>query len=114
MRPVVEELLERGFLEKHREGQRLQYSLAAGVYHATGKDVEYVRTSVFNEIEQEQMVLKLIDQKGFVARRDVMKLFRVSKSPAFAILSRLRDKHEIVMLGNRKSARYVRQPHSPA
>lgn len=114
VRPVVEELLERGFLERHREGNRLQYSLAAGVYHATGMDLEYVRTSGFTEIEQEQMVLKLIDQKGFVSRRHVMKLFRISKSPAFAILSRLRDKDEIVMQGNRKSARYVRPPHAPA
>ena len=114
VRPVVEELVERGFLETRREGRRLQYSLASGVYHAAGKDLEYVRTSGFTEIEQEQMVLKLIDQKGYVARRDVMKLFRISKNPAFGILARLRDKQEIIMLGSRKTARYVRSPAEPA
>lgn len=107
-RVVVEELVERGFLERRNIGKRHVYLLSADVYRREGRNIEYVRAYGFTDIEREQMVLKLISQKGFVYRKDVMELCHVNKDAAYQILSKLRKNGEIVLIGQRKAARYVK------
>ena len=110
-RPVVEKLVERGFVERRQLGKRSVYLLSAEVYRKEGKNIEYVRASGFTDIEREQMVLKLISQKGFACRKDVMELCHVNKDAAYQILAKLRKNGEIVLVGQQKASRYVKSTH---
>ena len=110
-RPVVEKLVERGFVERRQLGKRGVYLLSAEVYRKEGKNIEYVRASGFTDIEREQMVLKLISQKGFACRKDVMELCHVNKDAAYQILAKLRKNGEIVLVGQQKASRYVKSTH---
>lgn len=107
-RAVVEELVERGFLERRRMGKRPIYFLSADVYRREGRNIEYVRATGFTDIEREQMILKLIIQKGFACRKDVMELCHVSKDVAYQILLNLRKRGEIKLVGSQKASHYVR------
>lgn len=89
-------------------GKRPIYFLSADMYRREGRNIEYVRATGFTDIEREQMILKLITQKGFACRKDVMELCHVSKDVAYQILLNLRKRGEIKLVGSQKASHYVR------
>ena len=109
-RACAESLVERGLLETQGRGMTRIYLLGASVYHRTGKDAEYVRQAGMTRIEQEQMVLKLVRQKGRIRRKDVMELCRVQRGRAFYILSKLVKEGELTSFGSGKAIEYGLSP----
>ena len=106
-RACVESLVERGLVETQGRGISRVYLLGASVYRRAGKDTEYVRQVGLNRIEQEQMVLKLVRQKGRIRRKDVMELCHLNAKPASALLKRMVRNNELLMEGVKNSAQYV-------
>jgi ATP-dependent DNA helicase RecG len=109
VRATLEKLVETGFLESHGSGRGRTYTLSAALYRRAGKKAEYVRQVGFSAIQQEQMVLSYIDKHGSIKRADVMELCRITPDQAYKLLLRLKNRGEIVQIGERKGAVYERK-----
>lgn len=108
VRATLEKLVETGFLEPHGTGRGRTYTLSATMYQKAGKKSEYIRQAGFAPIQQEQMVLNYIDKHGKIKRADVMDLCHITQDQAYKLLSRLKERGEIVQIGDRKGAVYER------
>ena len=53
-----------------------------------------------------ELVMKLVDRKGTVTRKDVIELLHVSPSQAYRILHKLEQKHQLVKEGTTRSVIY--------
>ena len=106
-RACAESLVERGLVETQGRGVTRVYLLGSSVYRRVGMDAEYVRQAGMTRIEQEQMVLKLVRQKGRIRRKDVMELCRIEWKPAYSLLQALVKQGELRREGSRSAASYV-------
>ena len=55
------------------------------------------------------MVLTYIDKHGSIKRSEVMELCRLTKDQAYKLLKRLESYGQVVRMGSRKGAVYVRK-----
>lgn len=105
-RSILNDLVERGFLEARGERKGRTYHLTAGLYRRIGVPAEYVRTRGFDEIQQRQMVLTFVTEHGSITRSEVADLCRLSLGQASALLRRMTIEHALEMSGQRRTARY--------
>lgn len=103
---TLERLVEAGLVEAHGSTRARSFTLASQVYATLGQQVEYTRQAGFDAIQQEQMVLRYVQDHGSVQRSIVMDLCRISSRQATRLLKRLVDKGSLVMEGSRRWARY--------
>ena len=108
-RATLEKLVEAGMIEAQGAGRGRSYVLSAKVYKKTGQKTAYVRQAGFDPIQQEQMVLTYIDKHGSIKRSEVMELCRLTKDQAYKLLKRLESYGQVVRMGSRKGAVYVRK-----
>ena len=108
-RATLEKLVEAGMIEAQGAGRGRSYVLSAKVYKKTGQKTAYVRQAGFDPIQQEQMVLTYIDKHGSIKRSEVMELCRLTKDQAYKLLKRLESCGQVVRMGSRKGAVYVRK-----
>ena len=104
---TLEELLEAGLVQPHGTGRGRTYTLSPKVYQAIGKELEYTRQAGFEKLQQEQLVLNLVRQRGKVQRKDVMDLCRLNKDQAYQLLKRLRKTGQLNKLGQGKTTYYI-------
>lgn len=107
-RLVLNHLVERGLLEARGESKGRTYHLAAGVYRRLGEATQYVRTRGFDDIQQEQMVLTYVDRHGSITRRDAAELCQLESDQASRLLRRLRSEGKLDLIGERRTAKYVK------
>jgi ATP-dependent DNA helicase RecG len=107
-RRTMERLTEAGLVEAHGTGKGRTYTLSAKVYRATGEQAQYVRQAGFDDLQQEQMVLKFVEKHGEIRRAQVMELCRISKDQAAKLLRRLAKAGELRMHGVKRGAYYER------
>lgn len=107
-RMVLNVLVERGLLEARGERKGRTYHLAAAIYREIGESAAYVRARGFDSIQQEQMVLTYIDQHGSIRRAEAAELCQLSPNQASYLLRRMVGEGKLDMVGERRSARYVR------
>lgn len=88
-RRALEKLTEAGLVEVHGSGRGRTYTLSAHVYRKAGQKAGYIHQAGFDPIQQEQMVLRFIDEHGSIKRADVMELCRLSAPQAYHLLKRL-------------------------
>ncbi len=111
-RLVLNHLVERGLLEARGESKGRTYHLAASVYRRLGEPTQYVRTRGFDDIQQEQMVLTYVDRHGSVTRRDAAELCQLESEQASRLLRRLRAEGKLELVGQRRTAKYVKPQRS--
>jgi ATP-dependent DNA helicase RecG len=109
VRASLEKLVEAGLVEAYGASRGRTYTLSAKVYRHTGQKAAYVRQAGFDPIQQEQMVLTFIDKHGAIKRADVMELCHLTKNQAYKLLARLKERGEILQIGERKGAVYERK-----
>jgi len=99
-------------LEARGESKGRTYHLAASVYRRLGEPTQYVRTRGFDEIQQEQMVLTYVDRHGSITRREAAELCQLESEQASRLLRRLRSEGKLELVGQRRTAKYVKPQRS--
>jgi ATP-dependent DNA helicase RecG len=106
-RGTLEQLVEAGLVEAHGSGRGRSYTLSAKVYKAAGEQAEYVRQAGFDDLQQEQMVLKFAEKHGTIRRSQVMELCLVPKDRASRLLRRLTSEGRLILHGTKRGAYYT-------
>ncbi|MEO5369162.1 MAG: winged helix DNA-binding domain-containing protein [Magnetococcus sp. DMHC-1] len=108
-RSALERLIETGLLVAHGTARGRTYTLSAKVYRKAGQKAGYIRQAGFDPIQQEQMVLRFMQEHGSIKRADVIELCRISASQAYHLLNRLKKEGKIVRNGTLRHAIYTRR-----
>lgn len=113
VRSEVEALVEKGLVEciGGGRGHARTYMLSRDLYVRKGNKAAYTRQRGFSAIQHEQMVLSYVDQHGKVSRGEAMDLCNLTRSQAYHLLKKL-CKDQLVQIGNKKGAVYVRKSSS--
>lgn len=105
-RAVLNDLVERGYLEARGERKGRTYHLTAAMYRQLGGSAGYVRTRGFDRIQQEQMILTYVKQHGSISRGEAAELCQLAPEQASGLLKRMTDEGTLRMTGERRTARY--------
>lgn len=106
-RLALNQLVERGYAEARGDNKGRSYHLAASLYKRLGKPAVYERVRGFQPIQQEQMVMTFVKGHGAITRREAAELCQIDALAAGRLLRRLRDEGQLVLVGMRRTARYV-------
>ena len=107
-RRTLEKLTEAGLVDAHGSGWGRTYTLNAHVYRKAGQKAGYIHQAGFDPIQQEQMVLRFIDEHGTIQRADVMELCRLSAPQAYHLLKRLEKEKMVEQHGVKRYSYYTR------
>lgn len=107
-RAVLERLVEAGLAQAHGKTRSRTYTLSPAVYRRLGQEAGYVRQAGFTRVQQAQMVLNLVAQKGQVSRKDVVELCQLTPDQATRLLRDLVSEGKLVRQGDRKGSVYAR------
>lgn len=102
----VEKLLESGLVEASGSGKGRTYILSGKIYKEQDNSVGYVRQTGIDRLKHEELVLKLIEQQGFITRKDVSELLNITPSQAYRLLKRFVNKDKLILVGKGRTARY--------
>lgn len=102
----VERMLESGLIEASGNGKGRSYILGAKVYREQENSIGYVRQTDIDKLRYEELILKLVEQQGYVKRDDVRTLLNITDSQAYRLLKKQADKGNLVLKGKGRSARY--------
>ena len=106
-RMTLERLVEAGLVEAHGIKKGRTYILSPSVYREVGQPEAYVRQAGFAPIQQEQMVLRYVQEHGEITRKDAMDLCKIGPDQATRLLRRLVDTGRLRMIGKRKATVYM-------
>lgn len=106
-RAVLERLAEAGLVEAHGIKRGRTYTLSAGVYRGLGKSAGYVRQTGFDQIQQEQMILRYAEKNGKITRKDAAALCRISEDQASWILRKISKNGLLTMHGKGRGTYYA-------
>ena len=104
---TVETLVENGMIEAIGQGKNRHYVLSASIYKKQHNTIGYVRQTNIDKIRYNELILKLTKKKGYVTRADVSKLLHISPSQAYRLLSKLKEKGKLQLVGSGKMAYYI-------
>ena len=107
-RVVLERLVEAGLVQPHGQTRGRTYTLSPAVYRKLGQDAAYVRQAGFDRLQQEQLVLNLVTQRGHISRKDVIELCQLTPDQATRLLRALVEAGKLIRRGDRKGASYER------
>ncbi len=102
----VERMLESGLIEASGNGKGRSYILGAKVYREQENSIGYIRQTDIDKLRYEKLILKLVEQQGYVKRDDVRTLLNITDSQAYRLLKKQADKGNLVLKGKGRSARY--------
>lgn len=105
-RALVQRLVERGVIEARGAGRNRRFHLTARFYALAEDRGAYVRVRGVDALQQEHMVLEYVRQYGAITRSQAAELTQVSPDEASRLLRRLAEAGKLVMLGQRRTARY--------
>lgn len=105
-RATLNSLVERGMLESRGERKGRTYHMSAALYRQLGQPAQCVRTKGFDEMQQREMIRTFVERHGSITRREASELCQLAPTQAGRILRELREGGELVMVGERKWARY--------
>jgi ATP-dependent DNA helicase RecG len=107
-RQILERFVEWGIAEARGERQGRIYLLGSVVYRALGERAEYVRTSGFDRIQHEAMILQFIDAFGSVRRADVIELCAMAPKESSKLLNDMTRRGVLHRNGERRGTFYTR------
>jgi ATP-dependent DNA helicase RecG len=106
----LQRLVENGLVESRGERKGRSWHLSAATYRRFGEKAAYVRQRGFEPLQQEQMVLQYVEKHGRITRREAAELCQLSADQAKRVLVKLVKRGDLLPLGQRKGAYYVRAP----
>ena len=106
-RAKLNELVELGLLESRGETRARTYHMSAALYRQLGDPAQYVRTKGFDRIQQREMVLAYVEQHGSISRAEAAELCQLTPLQAGRLLREARDRGDLIMTGERRTARYT-------
>ena len=106
VRANVERMTETGLLEAMGNGKGRVYVLPSKVYL---NQAEYVRQTDIDAIRYPELVMKLVERRGAIARNDVIELLHVTPPQAYRILDKLVDRGKLYREGSGRSTKYKRK-----
>lgn len=104
----VESLVESGLVEAKGFGRGRYYQLSPKVYKKNDNAVGYVRQTDIEKMRYEELVLKLVDEQGYITRANAVELFHLSPPQAYRVLQKLNENGKIKLVGKGKSAKYIK------
>lgn len=104
----VESLVESGLVEAKGVGRGRYYQLSPKVYKKNDNAVGYVRQTDIEKMRYEELVLKLVDEQGYITRANAVELFHLSPPQAYRVLQKLNENGKIKLVGKGKSAKYIK------
>lgn len=108
-RSALERMIEAGLLVAHGAARGRTYTLSAGVYRKVGQQTDYIRQAGFDPIQQEQMVLRFIQEHGTIKRADAADLCRINPYQATRLLNRMVRENKVMSVGKGKGTVYERR-----
>lgn len=102
----VETLVEDGLLETTSSGENREFILSSRFYKVQGREIEHVRLSRNELMQNEELVMKLIQERGTVSRGDVMQLLGINGQSAYRILRKLTQAGRLLREGDKRSSIY--------
>lgn len=113
-RRLLERLVEAGLARPHGSTRTRGYTLSPEVYRQMGEPSGFVRQAGFDRLQQEQMVLRYVDEHGRITRREVAELCRIEPRQAGRLLDRLVSEGRLSRGGERRGTFYERAaPRGP-
>ena len=106
-RRLLHRLTEKGIVEPRGSGRGREYHLSAALYRRFEEHPQYVRVRGFDRVQQEQMILTFVRAHGSIARRQAADLCQLDSASAARLLRDLRGRGDLVLVGERRTARYV-------
>ena len=106
-RAILERLVEAGLVEPHGIKKGRTYTLSSSLYRQLGQSADYIRQAGFNRIQQEQMVLRYVQEHGQITRKEVMDLCRLSKDQASRLLQDLTTEQKLDPNGKTRGVFYT-------
>lgn len=103
VRAVVERMTEAGLLEASGIGRGRTYVMSAKAYR---DKTAYVRQTDIDAVRYPELVLKLVETKGSVTRKDVIELLHVTPSQAYRILQKLEKRNKLLKEGATRNTAY--------
>ncbi|WP_067792310.1 RNA-binding domain-containing protein [Nocardia amikacinitolerans] len=100
-------MTEDGLVELRGAGRGRTYHLSAGVYRALDRPSAYVRVRGTDPIQQEQMVLQYVEAEGSITRAQAAELCMLTSQQASSLLRRMARRGNLVLEGERRTARYI-------
>jgi len=94
-------------IEAIGQGKTRYYVLSANVYKKQQNTIGYVQQTDIDKIRYNELILKLAKKKGSVTRADVSELLHISPSQAYRLLSKLKEKGKLQLVGSGKIAHYT-------
>ena len=96
-------MTEAGLLEASGIGRGRTYVMSAKAYR---DKTAYVRQTDIDAVRYPELVLKLVEAKGSVTRKDVIELLHVTPSQAYRILQKLEKRNKLLKEGATRNTAY--------
>jgi ATP-dependent DNA helicase RecG len=106
-RAILERLVEAGLVEPQGVKKGRTYTLSASIYRQLGQSADYIRQVGFDRIQQEQMIIRYVQENQRITRQDVIGLCRLSKDQAGRLLRQLLDDNKLVSHGKSRGTYYT-------
>lgn len=106
-RRVTTRLTELGILEARGNGRSRKFHLTARFYDLAQDRNAYVRVKGVDPLQQARMILDYVNAYGSITRGQAALLCQISPQQARAVLKQLVDEHQLLLVGERRGARYV-------
>lgn len=106
-RGITTRLVELGILEARGQGRSRKFHLTARFYDMAQDRNAYVRIKGADPLQQERMILDYVAAYSSITRGQAAQLCQVSPAQARNILKRLVDDGRLVLVGERRGARYA-------
>lgn len=106
-RRVTTRLVELGILEARGMGRSRKFHLTARFYDLAQDRNAYVRVKGVDPLQQERMILDYVSAYGSITRSQAAMLCQTSPQQARAMLKHLVEEDQLLLVGERRGARYV-------
>lgn len=110
---TVEQLVELGLVEASGSSNQREYYLSSKVYKRKGKVKEYVRQTGIDSIRYPELILKLVEKRGRVTKRDVAELLHLDPDGAYYEIRKLVTSGKLVSAKRGPDAYYVKPQMPP-
>lgn len=107
VRGITTKLVENGILEARGGGRSRRFHLTARFYDLAQDRNAYVRVKGADPLQQERMIVDYVRAYGAITRGQAAQLCQVSPAQARVSLKRMVDSGELLLVGERRGAKYV-------
>lgn len=109
----VETLVEDGLLEARGNGSERDFILSPKFYKVQKREIAHARQVGIDSMGSEALVMKLVRDKGSIARSDVAQLLGIESQAAYRLLKKMVDDGKLTREGSKRLTVYKAAPDEP-